>query len=117
MWAGNGSLPQAAYVGSLMQQIAPRLRVRDLTEANKMLKEIRDLNPQILFRNLTGDIAEIDVWTFSNASFNIVARRDYGKTGIVTGLKVRMKEGESAMHLIDWTSNKQRRVSHSSYGA
>lgn len=117
IWAGNGAMPQAAYVGSFMQQVAPRLRVSDMTEANKMLKEIKDLNPQIMFRKLNSEIISIDVWTFSDASFNIVAGRDYGQTGIVTGLKIQGKNGESTMHMIDWTSNKQRRVSHSSYGA
>lgn len=117
IWAGNGSLPQAAFVGSYMQQIAPRLRVQDLTEANKMLKEIRDLEPRIMFPILKADVERLDVWTFSDASFNIVAGRDYGQTGIVTGIKVRGKDGESAFHLVDWASSKQRRVSHSSYGA
>lgn len=117
IWAGNGALPQAAFVGSLMQQTAPRLRVKDITEANKMLKEIRDLKPLISFRKLTSEVDNIDVWTFSDASFNIVTGRDYGQTGIITGLKVTGKGGESVFHVVDWTSSKQRRVSHSSYGA
>lgn len=47
VWAANGSFPQASFLGSHMQQFAPQLRVRDLTESNKMLKDIRDLDPVI----------------------------------------------------------------------
>jgi len=35
VWAGNGALPHAAFVGSFMQQNAPTLRVEDITEAKK----------------------------------------------------------------------------------
>lgn len=117
MWAGNGTLPQAAFTGSFMQQKAPKLRVHDLTEGNKMLKELKDLNPTITFRKLRTGITKIDVWTFSDASFNIVSGRDYGQTGIVTGIRAEGKDGEHAFHLVDWASTKQRRISHSSYGA
>lgn len=49
IWAGNGTLPQAAFAGSYLQQKAPRLTVHYLTEANKMLKELQDLTPTIRF--------------------------------------------------------------------
>lgn len=117
IWAGGGTLPQAAFIASYMQQVAPRLRVHDLSEANKMLKELRDLDPTILFRKMNTAVSKIEVWTFSDASFNIVSGRDYGQTGVVTGLKAYGKNGENCFHLVDWTSSKQRRVSHSSYGA
>lgn len=117
IWAGNGTLPQAAFSGSYMQQKAPTLRVGDLIEGNKMLKELKDLDPTIRFRKLSTDIRTMDVWTFSDASFNIVSGRDYGQTGIVTGIKVTTTKGEHAFHIIDWASTKQRRITHSSYGA
>lgn len=117
VWAGSGSLPHAAFTGSYMQQRAPTLRVQDLTEANKMLKELKDLTPIVRFRKLDSSIRAMDVWTFSDASFNIVSGRDYGQTGIVTGIMVESIDGQQAFHLVDWASTKQRRISHSSYGA
>lgn len=117
IWAGNGTLPQAAFTGSYMQQKAPNLRVQDLTEGNKMLKELKDMKPVIKFRKITSKILALDIWTFSDASFNIVTGREYGQTGIVTGIKVVGEEGDDTFHLIDWASTKQRRITHSSYGA
>lgn len=43
-WAGHGTPPQASLLGSFMQQNAPYLRVRYSTEANRMVKEVRDLD-------------------------------------------------------------------------
>lgn len=117
IWAGNATLPQASYVASYMQQTAPKLRVHHVTEANKMLKELKDLNATITFKMMKKPAKRIEVWTFSDASFNIVAGRDYGQTGVVTGLKAYNDNGESVFHVIDWVSSKQRRITHSSYGA
>lgn len=41
---------------------------------------------------------------------------DYGQTGIVSGIKCMVKNGEHGFHLIDWASTKQRRITNSSYG-
>lgn len=117
IWAGNGTLPHASFVGSYMQQLAPRLRVGDLTEASKMLNKMRDLEPTIIFKRLTTPVEKVDVWTFSDASFNIVRGRGYGQTGIVTGLMSEGSGGENVFHIVEWVSSKQRRVSHSYYGA
>lgn len=117
MWAGNGALPQASFVASSMQQTAPRLKLHNLTEANKMLKELKDLQPIIRFNKINATIKEIDIWTFSDASFNITSGRDYGQTGIITGIHAKGDGDNEIYHAIDWASSKQRRVSHSSYGA
>jgi len=58
-----------------------------------------------------------EVWTFSDASFNIVSKRDYGQTGVVTGLMTVRENTEQVFHIFDLASTKQRRVRHSSYGA
>lgn len=55
-----------------MQEVAPRFRVEELTEANRKLKEMRDLDPTIKVPKLTANIYAADVWTFSDAYFNIV---------------------------------------------
>lgn len=117
IWAGNATLPQAGYVASYMQQTAPKLRVHHVTEANKMMKELRDLDATITFKKMKKPAKKVEVWTFSDASFNIVAGRDYGQTGVVTGLIAYDEDGESVFHVVDWVSSKQRRITHSSYGA
>lgn len=100
-----------------MQQTAPNLRVHDISEANKKIKEAKDLDPTILLRRLSGAVSGMEVWNVSDASFGIVSGRLYGQTGIITGLKIWITEGDCTYHIIDWASTKQRRVSHSSYGA
>lgn len=66
---------------------------------------------------MAGDVERIEVWMFSDSSLNIVAGRDYGQSGILTGLKINANEGESVLHLVEWSSSKQRRVRHCSYGS
>lgn len=95
-----------------MQQVAPRLSVADATEGNKMLKEAKDLNAVIRFNKLQGTVNKVEVWTFSDASYNIVSGRDCGLTGIVTGRMAWSDNGEQAFNVMDWASTKQRRVSH-----
>lgn len=70
-WAGNGYLPQAAFAGYYMQQKEPRLRLHYLTEANRMVKEIKGLVPIIRSRKIRASMESMDVWMFSDASFNI----------------------------------------------
>lgn len=55
VWVGSGSLPHASFVGSYMQQVSPRLRVQNLTEANRILNEIRYLEPTISFSKVKAD--------------------------------------------------------------
>jgi len=82
-----------------------------------MLKEMKDLEPIIQFPKLRAEVLEVQVWTFSNAAFNIVSPRDYGQSGIIVGILPRSVDGEEAFHVVDWASTTQKRVSHSAYGA
>lgn len=100
-----------------MQQKVTKLCVRDLFDANRELKQLTEMNPRIKFNaNATGKC--ITICSFSDASFNITAFQSYGQTGIISGLEFDTnRERRRIFHPIDWTSCKQRRVSHSSYGA
>lgn len=40
IWAGHGTLPQTSFLGSLMQQNTPNLKVKHVTEANRLVKEL-----------------------------------------------------------------------------
>jgi len=62
-------------------------------------------------------IREARVSSFSYASFNQSSSSGYGKSGILSGLCIDLKNGAALLHPIDWCSNKQRRVSCSPYGA
>lgn len=99
--------------------MAPRLKAHDLSEANNMLKEARDLQLVIKFKKTCSTVRKIEVWTFRDASFISCSGRHYGETGVITGLMVRQHDGKQIYmyHLIDWASTKQRRVVHSSHGA
>lgn len=89
-----------------MQQSAPRLRVQDLTASNKIIKEFKNLQPIINFNNLKGNTKQAEIWTYSDASFNISSGRDYGQTGIITGILIKNYNDETAFHVIDWGSKK-----------
>lgn len=117
IWLGCGALPQAAYVASLMQQRMSRLTVSLLIDANKMLHELRNLRAVINFRRLNGKTTAVDIVSFSDASFNLSPNQIYGQTGIVTGLRYRTQNDATAYNMIDYCSSKQKRVSHSPYGA
>lgn len=54
---------------------------------------------------------------FGDAEINKNATRDYGQTGIVSGIGKVREQGQDIFHLIDWCSNKQRIVSYSPYGS
>ena len=118
VWLGGGALPQAAYVGSYMQQCVPYLKVDHVVQANGMLKELKDLKAEILYKCLGGDVAEATIESFSDAAFNISRAKQYGQTGLIVGLRYLVKGRTDAIyHVVDWASRKQRRVCHSSYGA
>lgn len=82
-----------------------------------MLKELKYLTPIIKFRKLSSGIDILDIWTFSDAFFNIASGGDYGQTGIVSGINVRDENGEQAFHLIYWERTKKRWINHSSHDA
>lgn len=115
MWLGAGTSPQASFVASYLQQRTAELRVKHLVEANRLLKQLKSLPTALRYRK--GDAeAKREVYTFADASFNIAAGLEYGQTGVIVALAV--PDGQrTAFHIIDWLSQKQRRISHSSYGA
>ena len=56
--------------------------------------------------------------SFSDAAFNISRTKKYGQTEFILGIKYEDKGvQDDAYHIIDWSSTRQRRVFHSSYGA
>lgn len=115
LYLGNGVLPQASLVVSLMQQRITNLTVAGLCDANEMLAELRKLKPTITYRHVENS-TEVSLCTFSDVAHP--RDRDYGQTGFFTGILIRNGiDGRNVFHLIDWTSHKQQRVSHSSYGA
>lgn len=81
-----------------------------------MLKEILELKPWIIFKRAV-NVKDVMLSTFSDAAFNKNKSRDYGQTGLVTGLRILCENGNYVFHPIDWCSNKQRRVNFSAYGA
>ena len=119
MYLGNAVLPQASYATSLLQQKLPKIRVEDLITANEVLKDILSLKPQIIFRSppSSTSITEVIVSSFSDAAFNHSDMSGYGQTGLLTGLRIKQRDGVDLYHAIDWSSSKQKRVSYSPYGA
>lgn len=88
LWLGNGVLPQASFVSSLMQQYVGKLKVGDIRRANEMIKEIRNLSPVICYRRPSQVVTNAEVCLFSDAAFNVTSSRDYGQTGLVAGLRM-----------------------------
>lgn len=83
-----------------MQQKIPTLKVADLVEENNVLKETRDLEPTVVFKNpglMTKDRAILT----SDAAFNITSRQPYGYTGVISGLLLRQNDGSKIYHTID----------------
>lgn len=119
MYLGNGVLPQASYVASLLQQMVTRVTVEQLCMANEMLNELLKLKPWITFKVPPSieKIQEVFICTFTDASFNQSTSSGYGQTGTLTGLRTQLKDVVDIFHPIDWCSNKQRRVCYSPYGA
>lgn len=74
------------------------------------------LHPWITFRR-PRNVKPVLVCTFSDASFNQNSAKDYGKYGIITGLRIVTDQASEKFHALDWSSHKQRRVSYSAYGA
>lgn len=116
LWLGNGVLPPAAYASSAMQQRLSFLKVGHLIEANEMVREIKNLEPVVLFRR-ADTAAQTMLNTFSDASFNISTRKSYGQTGVISRIRTTMENGSEQFYVIDWVSTKQKRISHLSYGA
>lgn len=115
LYLGNGVMPQASLVVSIMQQKIGNLKVEHLIDANIMVAELMKLGSKIIYRKVSNP-TDVCLFTLSDAAHP--RNRDYGQIGILTGILA--KSGHFSMdvfHLIYWTSHKQQRVSHSSYGA
>ena len=114
---GASVLPQASLAASLLQQRVSKLTVDNMREANKVVAEILKLSPLINYRHQQPRVTNACIQTFSDASFNIKSNQDYGQSGIITGLSADTLSGDSIYHVLDWSSQKQRRASNSTYGA
>lgn len=94
-----------------MQQRLGLLTVGDLDEANKMVRDLRKQHPSIHFPKV-GRMNYVVLCTLSGAAHP--HGRDYGQTGMSVGTLCR--EGRShgdVFNLIEFSSHKQPRVSHS----
>lgn len=68
-----------------MQQKIRTLKIADLVEKDKMLKDIRDLNLTVGFKS-PGSVTEDGViFTFSKAAFNIFSWKSCGHTRVIGG--------------------------------
>lgn len=65
-------------VGSNLQQKLPHLTYGDIIEANRMLKELKDLQATLKYIP-TSHTGNLEVLTFSDAAFNISSSHSYGK--------------------------------------
>lgn len=93
-----------------MQEQTPRVRAQDLSEAKKLLKELRDLKPVITYRIMARSEEDATVWTFSDSSFKIVSGRDYAQTRIITGFMMTGGDGKKGIQIEDEVIIKQRLV-------
>lgn len=99
-----------------MQQMAPFIKIKYLSEANSMWKELKDLEPTIVFSNSSSLIETKAVLTYLDAAFNISARQSYGQTEIVTGSRMRKKNRTESYQPIEWMRTKPITAPHSSFG-
>lgn len=114
IYLGSGILPEAAYVTSTMQQKLPRLTIQDLLDANAMVKELLTLPPYITYPRPFG-VHDVIISTFSDAWHRYESC--YAQAGVISGLKIVLRDSPDIFYLIDWSNQKQRRVSYSAYGA
>lgn len=80
------------------------MSVQGLTEANKILKEGKDLQSVIEFRIMVIEVAAVEVGTYINVSFNISPSRDYVQTEIIIGLLPNTDTGKDDFYTINWSS-------------
>lgn len=59
----------------------------------------------------------VDLITFSDARHNVKKTMTNGQSEIVTGIRYANSERADCFHIVDWTSSRQKRVSHSSNSA
>lgn len=66
-----------------------------------MLKELKYIPPTRNIHKILDGIAKIQVWTYSDASFNIFTGLGCGQMGEVTGLMVFWNCGEKTFRVVD----------------
>lgn len=106
--------PQLFLAASKMQQRMRSLHVYDILGTNAMVCNLLRRKQAILFPK-AGNIIHASIATFSDAS-HVGTKKAYGKSGILTGLKVEGSE-EKVYNPTIWTLHKQKNTSYFSYGA
>lgn len=84
MLLGNGVLPQEALATSKMQQRLGMLKVRDITDANRITAEILRLKPVIRLV-LPRSLCDGQLVSISDASHGS-GNKVYGQTGQICGM-------------------------------
>lgn len=93
--------------------------MEQLATANEILSELLRLYPWVTFKLLPAakEIEKVLISTFSDATFNQTTSRGYEKTGILTELRIEVKNGINIFHPIDWATTKKHRISYHPYVA
>lgn len=84
MYLGNGTLPQAAFYTSLMQQKLGRLKVAHIVDGKNLLNELLKLKSWVTFRPSEPG-SEATVTKFAGESHG-GRESSYGQMGVITGL-------------------------------
>lgn len=118
VWIGSRALPQASYFRSVFQQRVPILTRDFIFDAIRDLKQLKKLHPCIKFSSTDKTATKIELISFSDASYNISQKHVYCQSGVISGVRYRSDQSDAQqLHVIYWTSYKQKRVYYSAYGA
>lgn len=109
---GHGTLIQAAYAASELQQHIGGLKMEQLILSKKILYGLKRLPPSLIFKTIPSDKPPC----FLAFSYEIYGHSTYGQTGYISSTFLKAG-GERGFHAIEWCSAKQSRVSFSSFGA
>jgi hypothetical protein len=111
---GHGVLLPACFVASYLQQHLGNLRVHHLAHANSLLKELLQLQPKLYFPSASAQSHDAHLIAWSDAAHGVT----YDQSGFLAGLQLSGPTLDSSvLHILDWSSSKQRRVSFSSIGS
>jgi hypothetical protein len=101
-------------VDSYLQQQLGDLRVHHLAHANSLLNDILQLQPKLYFPSAPAQSHDPHLVAWSDAAHGMT----YGQSGNLAGLQLTGSTTDSSiLHILDWYSSKQRRVSFSSIGS
>jgi hypothetical protein len=111
---GHGVLPPACFVASYLQQQLGDLRVHHLAQANSLLKEVLQLQPTLHFPSAPTQPRDPHLIAWNDAAHGMT----YGQSGFLAGLQISGSiQDTPILHVLDWSSSKQHRVSFSSIGS